>query len=72
MTKGSWLLYDVVFNVRYCVVCFSYLVMYYGDKVWSYFGSVCPVHIVVTQYIAHVRNWNQFSKKLLLLWNSEN
>jgi hypothetical protein len=58
MTMGSWLLYDAVLNVRYRVVCFSYSVMCYGDKVLGYLGSVCPVHIVVIQYIAHVRNWN--------------
>jgi hypothetical protein len=50
MTKGRRLLYDTVFNVRYHVVCFSYLVMYYGGKVLGYLGGVCPFHIVVTQY----------------------
>jgi hypothetical protein len=44
MTKGCWLLYDAVFNIRYCVVCFSYLVMHYGDKVSDYLGGVRPVH----------------------------
>ena len=33
--------------------------MYYGDKVLGYVGSVCHAHIVILQYVAHVRKWNQ-------------
>jgi len=43
---GSWFLYDALFNVWYCVV-FSYLVMYYGDRVLGHLGSISPVHFMV-------------------------
>ena len=45
MAMGSWVLYDAFFNVRYRVV-FSYLVMYYGDKVLGHLGGVSPIHFV--------------------------
>jgi len=63
MTMGSWVLYDTVFNIRYRVVCFSYLVICYGDKGLGYMGGLRPGHTVVIQYVAHVRKWNQNSAR---------
>jgi hypothetical protein len=52
MTMGSFFCM-MPYSISGTMWCFSYSVMYYGEKVLGYLGSV---HIVVIQCTTHLRN----------------
>jgi hypothetical protein len=63
----------MLYSVSGTIWCFSYSMMYYGDKVLGYFGGVMSCsRCSYTVYNTCKKLKSKFSKKPPLLWSSEN